>query len=175
MRSCSQRASIFGSFCGRLAFMGKAVLGRLMVAFSSKGTLVSFSQMIESLHYREPRQERLCERLCAIPDAPQFESSAATARTTAPRELGNTLRKPLRKEVQFYIEAKARDVFPVPGGRPGPILETKSSNRQLVGKTAHLCRWGTAKKLADSTALPCSVEAGNNGIIRSQSESSQRA
>src|SRR5580693_2952296 len=37
-RICSHRASILGSFWGRLAFIGKAVLGRLMVAFSSSGT-----------------------------------------------------------------------------------------------------------------------------------------
>lgn len=85
-------------------------------------------------------------------------------------ELANTLRKPLRKEVQFYTEAKVRELFPVPGGRPDPILETKGSNRQLVGKTAHLCRWGTATRLANSTAIR-QREPGNNGIIRSQSES----
>ena len=53
-------SSIFGSFWGRFAFMGKAVFGRLMVVFSSRA-LVDVSQMIESFHYREPRQERLCE------------------------------------------------------------------------------------------------------------------
>src|ERR1035438_2708745 len=38
MLICSQRSSILGSFCGRFAFMGKAVLGKLMVDFRSIGT-----------------------------------------------------------------------------------------------------------------------------------------
>jgi hypothetical protein len=77
-------------------------------------------------------------RVCAL--------SQRNGKKPRPPELANTLRKPLRKEVQFYIEPKARELFPVPGGRPDPILETNSSNRQLVGKAAHLCRWGIAKK-----------------------------
>ena len=34
----SHRSSSLGSFCGRLAFMGKPVLGRLMVDFRSNDT-----------------------------------------------------------------------------------------------------------------------------------------
>src|SRR5579862_1983846 len=34
-RSCSQAASTRGSFCGRFAFMGKAVRGKLSVLFRS--------------------------------------------------------------------------------------------------------------------------------------------
>src|ERR1019366_2523431 len=41
MRCSSQRASILGSFCGRLAFISNSVCGKLMVAFSSSGTPVS--------------------------------------------------------------------------------------------------------------------------------------
>ena len=38
---CCQRSSIFGSFCGRFAFMGKSVVGRLTVALRSTRVYVS--------------------------------------------------------------------------------------------------------------------------------------
>src|SRR5258708_5945355 len=53
-------------------------------------------------------------------------------------ELANTLRKAPPKEVQFYLDAKVRDLFLSWVGWPDPILETKTINRQLVAKTAHL-------------------------------------
>src|SRR6267143_947292 len=53
----SQRASTFGSFCGRLAFMGKAVLGRFTVDFRSSGTRW-FSPKWLIFHYRERAKGR---------------------------------------------------------------------------------------------------------------------
>src|ERR1700751_1143094 len=58
-----------GSFLGRLAFMGKLVLGRFSVVFRSSGnTRLSGRQNCEIagkilcafLHYREPENARLC-------------------------------------------------------------------------------------------------------------------
>src|SRR6266487_4042340 len=50
MPICCQRSSILGSFCGRFAFMGKSVVGRLTVAFRSTRVFISDPQGI--LHYK---------------------------------------------------------------------------------------------------------------------------
>src|SRR4029077_8558137 len=57
MPICSQRARIFGSFCGRFAFMGKAVLGRITVIFSSSGTRWGSPKGL-IFHYRERGKRR---------------------------------------------------------------------------------------------------------------------
>ena len=75
-------------------------------------------------------------------------------------ELANTLRKAPPKEVQFYLDAKVRDLFLSWVGWPDPILETKTINRQLVGKTAHLCTGGITRKLANFTTLSTELRTG---------------
>src|SRR6266481_4979437 len=59
MPICSQRARAAGSFWGRLAFMGKSVLGRLMVDFRSRGTRMISPQIVDFFHYRERANGRL--------------------------------------------------------------------------------------------------------------------
>src|SRR5712692_10812219 len=59
MPICSQRARAAGSFWGRLAFMGKSVLGRLIVDFRSSGTRLISPQIVDFFHYRERENERL--------------------------------------------------------------------------------------------------------------------
>jgi TonB family protein len=75
-------------------------------------------------------------------------------------ELRNTLRKGPAKRVQFWVEAKGSDSIRA-SGQSDPILETDNINRQLAGKTAHLCRRGVFQEIAHSTAH----EEPNRGIM----------
>src|SRR6266404_5313460 len=58
-RISSHRSKILGSFWGKPAFMGKLVLGRLIVDFRSGGTRFEFSQILDLFHYREQSKGRL--------------------------------------------------------------------------------------------------------------------
>src|SRR5258708_25825304 len=58
-RISSHRSKILGSFWGKPAFMGKLVLGRLIVDFRSSGTRFEFSQILDLFHYREQSKGRL--------------------------------------------------------------------------------------------------------------------
>src|ERR1700756_3599356 len=86
----SQRASTFGSFCGKLAFMGKLVLGKLTVVFRSSGTLGGSPKWL-IFHYRERGKRR--------PFTTRFSTEVL-----GQAGLGNALSKNQKKSVQFLPE-----------------------------------------------------------------------
>src|ERR1700739_651025 len=84
----SQRAKILGSFCGRFAFMGKSVVGRLSVNFSSSGTRRSSPKWL-IFHYRERAKLR------------PFDGRANGTEVVYPQCFRNALSKNEKKSVQF--------------------------------------------------------------------------
>src|SRR5207302_6496006 len=91
----SQRARILGSFCGKLAFIGKLVLGRFRVFFNSSGTLC-FSPKWLIFHYREPEEVRpLSHDKYVLRRADRWHGSGS------PIEPGNVVPNLKKKSVQF--------------------------------------------------------------------------
>src|SRR5258708_38384919 len=122
--------------------------------------------MIESFHYRERRWERPCagngitivERVRLV--------AALRQEGHLPPELEIQLRKARRKRYNFtrQVSGAAR-----PLGRPSPVLRLEKKaqlKRQLVGKTAHLCKKGVAKQ----EPLTRESRTGTDGIHRSKYE-----
>src|SRR5258708_3129302 len=122
--------------------------------------------MIESFHYRERRWGRPCagkgikiwERVCL--------GAALRQEGNLPPELEIKLRKASRKGYNFtrQVSGAARLL-----GRPSPVLRLEKKaqlKRQLVGKTAHLCKQGVAKQEPPTRES----RTGNDGIHRSEYE-----
>ena len=97
---------------------------------------------------------------------PDLDTSRGTsAFTTVWRREGH---RPQELEIHFVkgerrgtilLEAKVRRLMPPAGGQTRFWVRRRQDKRQLVGKTAHLCKRGVARKIACS----CSTRENRTG------------